>query len=63
MYICMKLRQIRDKGDKTCIFKDQFQFILTHRAKMKRKLIFKSPRFLLFGSNLTQHDLKLDIYE
>ena len=36
-------------------------FILAHRVKMNRKLIFKSSRFVPFGANLIKFGAKPDI--
>ena len=37
-------------------FKLSFLLIFVHRAKMNRKLIFKSPRFVPFGASFAQSE-------
>ena len=49
-----KLGQIGAKWDKCETSKISFQYILPLRAKMSWKLIFKSPRFVPFGANVSQ---------
>ena len=43
------------------LFKITFLFILALRAKMKKKIIIKKLRFVLFGANLAQFEDKSDI--
>ena len=47
-------------GTNLGLIKVNFLFILAQRAKMNRKLILKSPRFVPFGANLTTFRVKPD---
>ena len=47
-------------GTNLGLFKISFLFILAHCAKMNRKLILKSPRFVPFGANLAALESKHD---
>ena len=50
----LKFSQMAPNGSNLGLFKISFLFILARRAKMKRKLILKSPRFVPFNTNLAQ---------
>ena len=43
------------------LFKISFLFILARRAKMNRKLILKSPRFVPFVGNMAHFETKYDL--
>ena len=50
--------KLAPKWTNLCLFKISFLFILAPRAKMNRKLILKSHRFVPFDANLVQMDAK-----
>ena len=55
------LARLAPNGTNLGLFKISFLFILARCAKMNRKLILKSPRFVPFGTNLTLFETKSDI--
>ena len=53
--------RLAQNGRNLGLFKISFLFILAPCAKMNRKLILKSPRFVQFGANLNYFVSKSDI--